>query len=108
VIDQANLDATGKIIEFSQRLGGLSAAAFFALYSVGTTYLLWQKQKDDKELTTRGLEAREASIRAEEHQTEALLKVAQQAAMNTALLAEHTKLIEKMLILIQERIPQRP
>lgn len=95
-----------KIIEAAQKLGGLSAAAIFALVSIVQGYVIYRKERFAEESNEKWRLTREGQIRAEEAQTMVLEKNAEVTAMNTEAIKAQTSRIDYLATIISERIPQ--
>lgn len=95
-----------KILEVVQKLGGLSAAAIFALISIALSYRDYRKERFAEESNERWRLTRDGQIRAEEAQTAVVSKLVDVTAMNTAAINVNAGKIDRLLVLIDERIPK--
>lgn len=96
-----------KLIESAQKLGGMSAAAIFALIAVAQGYVLYKKEREASDSNEKWRLTRENQIRAEEAQTAVVDKLVEVTAMNTAALNIQTARIDRLSTIVEERIPKR-
>lgn len=95
-----------KLIAVVQKLGGLSAAAIFALIAIAQGYVIFRKEKFSEESNERWRLTRDGQIRAEEAQTMVVSKLVDVTAMNTAAVNAQSARIDRLSTLIDERIPR--
>lgn len=95
-----------KLLEVVQKLGSLSAAAIFALISIALSYRDYKKERFAEDSNERWRLTRDGQIRAEEAQTMVVSKLVDVTAMNTAAINANGAKIDRLAILIDERIPR--
>lgn len=95
-----------KMIECAQKLGGLSAAAIFALFSIAQAYYIYKTQKEAAESNERWRLTRESQIKGDDAQTAVVSKLVDVASMNTFAINAQTSRIDHLATIIDERIPK--
>lgn len=95
------------VVDCAQKLGSLSAAAIFALFSIAQAYYIYKTQKEAAESNERWRLTREGQIRAEEAQTGVVSKLVDVVSMNTASVNANAIRIDRLSTIIEERIPRK-
>lgn len=95
-----------KLVEAAQKLGGLSAAAIFALVAMAQGYFIYKRERDTFEANEKWRLTRESQIRAEESQTIVVSKLVDVVSMNNTAINAQTVRIDLLSTILDERIPK--